>query len=721
MAFDTGSPIGSTDARDLYDNAQNLDYAVNQSASRWTDRLGVSRPSWAGMVAYADRGAYAAGIVITGYNEMFLFDGEYYRAAAATVLPYTTTGSWSDDGVDFVSIGDAALRSDLSTGMTGAINGVINVAYFGTLEEARTNSEAAGRTIVVDVPLTEAQSNITAPWPTDRALEIKKGGSIANSTTFTFVYGAIFNAGNTQAFSGTGAVTFNNDVGNPAGWFAIGQVVTFNAGLIPSPNLISTELILGTTSKPDKVYPEMWGAVGDSITDSTIAIQKALDNSRNVDMIAGTYLVSQSIIIDGGRSLNGVNNTKSGRSTIIYSIGTSDIFGTIDTDTDFNGISIRNIRIKGGHAGSWAISSHYPYTYIENVQIENSTGSFLGNGIRLHNDGAVSSMGGWGSRISNCKVVLQEMTQGVTGAELDINGGNVTVEKTEFIFGEVAINIKRGENISILDVNTNKISDETSTTNPPVKAAIVVGNGTSGFDVVNCTISRCYIEGHSRAVIINNAVNTTISDSYINDIGYADPATNGVTADGCIYNSQYSSNTILTSCHIDVRYAFQYHIYESTIGVGFIGISVNNCYLLYNRGASSSSKTNRPAFSSKEDGFANTVYKSIISSITTERLILGNDKSFSVDTTFVTGVGQTIFDIKSGELWEVITNQYDSNVRFSIAYVSKPLSGATPLVSGVVAGTSITTTLSGDSVVITQSSGTSRRMRIIWRLLSNGI
>ena len=205
MAYNTGNPIGSTDARDLLDNATNLDRAVNQSAARWTDRLGVSRPSWAGMVVYADRGAYVAGIEITGYNEIFLFDGEYYRAAASTSLPYTTTGSWSDDVIYFLSAGDAVLRSDLIAGLVGPVNGQINIAYFGTLEEARTNSDAIGKTIIVDIELTEAQSNITAPWPTDRALEIKKGGSIANSTEFTI--NGPFSAGMYQVFAGAGTVT----------------------------------------------------------------------------------------------------------------------------------------------------------------------------------------------------------------------------------------------------------------------------------------------------------------------------------------------------------------------------------------------------------------------------------------------------------------------------------------------------------------------------------
>ncbi|WVM88007.1 hypothetical protein UMZ34_16835 [Halopseudomonas pachastrellae] len=49
MAYNTGNPLGSTDPRDLIDNAGNLDEAVNSGADTWTDRFGVERLSLAGL------------------------------------------------------------------------------------------------------------------------------------------------------------------------------------------------------------------------------------------------------------------------------------------------------------------------------------------------------------------------------------------------------------------------------------------------------------------------------------------------------------------------------------------------------------------------------------------------------------------------------------------------------------------------------------------------
>ncbi|WP_439076108.1 hypothetical protein [Serratia sarumanii] len=49
--YNTGNALGSTDPRDLYDNAQNFDGAINGTSEKWTDRLGRERLSWDGMQA----------------------------------------------------------------------------------------------------------------------------------------------------------------------------------------------------------------------------------------------------------------------------------------------------------------------------------------------------------------------------------------------------------------------------------------------------------------------------------------------------------------------------------------------------------------------------------------------------------------------------------------------------------------------------------------------
>lgn len=132
MRYNTGNPVepnGSSDPRDLFDNSANLDLLVNGPAPSYPDRTGTPRKSWAGMEedfqqfllnsGYQDIGDYAAGLTVTARNQIFIRAGEYYRAAAATALPYTMTGNWTTDGPKFVSLGDAVLRQDLA-GASGA-------------------------------------------------------------------------------------------------------------------------------------------------------------------------------------------------------------------------------------------------------------------------------------------------------------------------------------------------------------------------------------------------------------------------------------------------------------------------------------------------------------------------------------------------------------------------------------------------------------------------
>ena len=48
--YNTHNPLGSQDPRDLFDNAQNMDSAVNsQTAEEWIDRLGKPRKTWHGI------------------------------------------------------------------------------------------------------------------------------------------------------------------------------------------------------------------------------------------------------------------------------------------------------------------------------------------------------------------------------------------------------------------------------------------------------------------------------------------------------------------------------------------------------------------------------------------------------------------------------------------------------------------------------------------------
>lgn len=164
--YNTGNPLGSSAAKDLYDNAQNLDVALNSiTQAIWSDRLGRNRRSYWGMEqafsaqllsqevrfnifiqnsGYEVIGDYEDGpLTITEYNQLIRYDGELWKITAATDIPFTTTGidstSWGVDSVHFVSVGDAALRQTLFG------NDMVNLSplYYGAKGDGLTDDTSA--------------------------------------------------------------------------------------------------------------------------------------------------------------------------------------------------------------------------------------------------------------------------------------------------------------------------------------------------------------------------------------------------------------------------------------------------------------------------------------------------------------------------------------------------------------------------------------------------
>lgn len=141
--YATGNALGSTDPRDLLDNAQNLDNAVNDLVNdTWVDRFGVTRKTLKGYdsdfeedqeiraaafqtflegMGWSSLGTYGAGVVITSHTQTVDYLGQPYSLKpsipASLDAPYVTTGVWATEGVNFKLVGDNSLRQDLADGV----------------------------------------------------------------------------------------------------------------------------------------------------------------------------------------------------------------------------------------------------------------------------------------------------------------------------------------------------------------------------------------------------------------------------------------------------------------------------------------------------------------------------------------------------------------------------------------------------------------------------
>ena len=119
--FNTGNPIGSTDARDLSDNAENFDKALGTLDATWTDRLGVTRDSFEGRLAkgsFYRVGDFTTGYTLTNMRQTLEYSGHEYswagtfpKVVAAGATPAASGGISSTAWVDRT---DLTLRADLA-------------------------------------------------------------------------------------------------------------------------------------------------------------------------------------------------------------------------------------------------------------------------------------------------------------------------------------------------------------------------------------------------------------------------------------------------------------------------------------------------------------------------------------------------------------------------------------------------------------------------------
>ncbi|HBB9941933.1 TPA: hypothetical protein JHJ69_004458, partial [Enterobacter cloacae] len=128
--YNTGNPLGSAAAKDLYDNAENLDHlSLDTVNEMWPDRMGKQRITWYGIEKKADRAiseygyitkdSFEDGSTLSLANECLRFEatGEYYRWDGdfpKVVPPGSTPDSTGGVGAKkWISVGFAALKDAL--------------------------------------------------------------------------------------------------------------------------------------------------------------------------------------------------------------------------------------------------------------------------------------------------------------------------------------------------------------------------------------------------------------------------------------------------------------------------------------------------------------------------------------------------------------------------------------------------------------------------------
>ena len=195
--YNTGNPLGSSAAKDLYDNAQNLDFAVNSiTQSIWLDRFGRARKTWFGIektaleaisaFGYVTMDSFEDGATVTLPNqilrwksngEYYRWDGEFPKTVASGSTPDTTGGIGNGK---WLSVGAAALASP----QDGAGDALIAVKQPGSGASVRTQHEknAEVRSILDYGGVANDSSADNSQALIDAALAVGEGGTVRMPT-----------------------------------------------------------------------------------------------------------------------------------------------------------------------------------------------------------------------------------------------------------------------------------------------------------------------------------------------------------------------------------------------------------------------------------------------------------------------------------------------------------------------------------------------------------
>ncbi|VTN41519.1 hypothetical protein [Raoultella ornithinolytica] len=217
----TGNPVPSASMPDVHDNAQNLDFALNEITSVfWNDRLGRRRMSWFGMESafnvkltdfesrftihlagqetvfaeslvdkenrfqqflntsgYVFLGDYQDGPFQFGARNQYIrYDNQYYRLNATTDVGFTTTGtdatSFANDVTHFFLMDGDTLRQNLGSSEGAKVSGFKARTVYDRLSDKVTLTDYPG---AVEGRDNDSTAAFVAAYATERFVYVPAG------------------------------------------------------------------------------------------------------------------------------------------------------------------------------------------------------------------------------------------------------------------------------------------------------------------------------------------------------------------------------------------------------------------------------------------------------------------------------------------------------------------------------------------------------------------
>lgn len=392
----TNNPIPSEDPRDLKFNAGKIDEVVNSDAHYYTDRFGVRRWTIEGFQYTAEKAIRAYGYVtvdsfedgatLTLPNEILRYEstGMYYRwdgALPKLVPPGSTPSSSGGVGVGaWMSVADAALRNDLSQ-------------QDGYKNLGEVQNFAALRALV----------------PSAAGIRVKLRG------------------------------WYSDSVAGGGDFIAVSGPATDDGGVIASVNASwHWKRVLN-----DSVWPEMFGAKNDGVTDDSASINSCMAaastyGKRVVPYGTGTLLCGAPISIPSGVKVYGAGRLKFKRGA---SVSTALDFITVGSNAALNGIIVDGSRVTNQAPAEVVLIRVGNNVLIENCDISGSVGYLIvanaTMGVRIRGN-KLHDVGGYAVALYGDGTFLSADVIVDKNTIYDVGHGSVTIQ--EYVSGLIMDN-----------------------------------------------------------------------------------------------------------------------------------------------------------------------------------------------------------------------------------------------------------------------------------------